>query len=167
MKFEDAVEIILELEGGSKITNDPDDPGGLTKWGISLRAHPELSATGLRRLTKAQAIEIYYEDYWLPVRAGEVPDILRLSLFDSAVNQGVVGAIKILQKALNDLGGKLLVDGVLGPKTIAAVNKVDPLESAAVFLQQRLATYRSLSGAVKFGKGWERRVCKVALRSAE
>ena len=166
MKFEDAVEIILDLEGGSKVTDDPDDPGGLTKWGISLSAHPELGATGIRRLTKVKAIEIYRADYWVPSRAGEVPEILRLPLFDSAVNQGVSGAGKILQRALNELGYRLVVDGVIGPKTIAASKKADALEFAAVFLQQRLITYRSLPGAPKYGEGWERRVLKVALSVA-
>ncbi len=163
MRFEDAVEIILKLEGGSTITNDPNDPGGLTKWGISLRAHPELGATGLRRLTKAEAIEIYRNDYWIPSKADKMPDLLKLPIFDSAVNQGVLGSAKILQKALNDLGKSLVVDGIIGPITLAAIRDSDPIECTALFLQQRLITYRSLSGASRFGKGWERRVLKVAI----
>ncbi|MDQ3232263.1 MAG: hypothetical protein M3Q07_10615 [Pseudobdellovibrionaceae bacterium] len=46
MGFQEAVRLILELEGGGRLVSHPDDPGGLTKYGISLRSHPELGAEG-------------------------------------------------------------------------------------------------------------------------
>jgi lysozyme family protein len=163
MTFDDAMETILKLEGGSKITNDPRDPGGLTKWGISLRANPELTPAGIRKLTKAQAKEIYRAKYWLPSKAKDMPLVMRLPLFDAAVNHGVLGSAKLLQKALNTQGFSLEVDGKIGPKTLAAVKKANSVELAAAFLRQRLIAYRQSQNFDIYGAGWERRILIVAL----
>jgi lysozyme family protein len=163
MTFDESCEQIIRLEGGSKITDDPSDPGGLTKYGISLRANPELGESGIRKLTKAKAKAIYKEKYWTPSRAQDMPDVLRLPLFDSAVNQGVTGSAKLLQRALNELGYGLKVDGKIGPRTMAAVKKANDVELAAVFLRQRILAYRADRNYERFGAGWERRVFIVAL----
>ncbi len=161
--FDEAVETILRLEGGSKITNDPNDPGGLTRYGVSLRANPELGADGIRKLTKAGAKAIYLEKYWKPSKAESLPEVLRLPIFDSAVNQGVTGSAKLLQRALNELGYGLEVDGKIGPRTLAAVKKANALDLAAVFLRQRLIAYRGDRNYQLYGAGWERRVFTIAL----
>jgi hypothetical protein len=57
--FERAVAFVLRHEGG--YVNDPRDPGGETKYGISKRAYPRLDIKGL---TEADAKEIYRRDYW-------------------------------------------------------------------------------------------------------
>ena len=163
MNFKTAMDIILDLEGGSKIVDDQRDPGGLTKWGISIRANPELSEDQLRKLTKAQAIEIYKEKYWNPSFAAKMPSIMKLPLFDAAVNHGVKGSALILQRALNVMGSNLAVDGIIGPKTLEAVKSVDPQELAVIFLQERLNSYRATGNYETFGKGWERRILKVGL----
>lgn len=84
MNFETAIAYVLRYEGS--LSDDKRDPGGLTKFGISQRAYPDLDIAGL---TLNEAKQIYLRDYWWPVRAHELPETLRLVVFDCAVNQGV------------------------------------------------------------------------------
>lgn len=75
-------------------TNDPNDPGGETKWGISKRAHPELN---IKELTIAQALEIYKKDYYdkykefksSPLILDDMPVSYAVAVFDTGVNCGV------------------------------------------------------------------------------
>jgi lysozyme family protein len=165
MSFLDALDLILTLEGGGEITEDPDDPGGLTKWGISLQAHPELGSKGIRALTKEAASDIYWRDYWVKANVSSLPKTLRLSVFDAAVNQGVMKAGELLQKALNSLGAGLKIDGVIGPKTIEASKNLLKRRALEAFLWQRLDHYRDLPHYKKFGRGWEMRLLTIALWS--
>lgn len=63
-QFEQAIAFTLSWEGG--YVNDPNDPGGETKYGISKKSYGHLD---IKNLTVEQAEAIYYEDYWLPSRA--------------------------------------------------------------------------------------------------
>lgn len=67
-------------------TNDPVDPGGETKWGISKRAHPDID---IKSLTKEEALIIYEKEYWLKVGADKMDKRMAIVCFDSAVNCGV------------------------------------------------------------------------------
>jgi hypothetical protein len=84
--FHAAMEFVLKWEGGEKVTKDPDDPGGTTKWGISQRAYPSLN---IEALDKQDAHSIYWTDYWRPFGLDAAPAGLALSIFDAAVNVGV------------------------------------------------------------------------------
>lgn len=75
--------------------NDPDDPGGLTKWGISQRAYPALD---IRNLTQQEAEAIYYRDYWRPCGAQALEWPLSLIHFDAAVNSGLSRAKRFLKQ---------------------------------------------------------------------
>ena len=122
-KFHDfyvIVEDILKREGG--YVNHKNDPGGETKYGIAKRSHPE---EDIKDLTKARAVEIYEQYYWVPSKASKLPDSLMGTYFDMVVNMGQRRAVKILQKACNSKGCKLGVDGLIGRKTIAASKKID------------------------------------------
>jgi lysozyme family protein len=101
--FERAFDFAMEWEGGETITNDPRDPGGLTKWGVALRKHPELTADDIRALTREQASAIYRTDYWNAINADALPPGLALFAFDTAVNCGV----KRTKAWLNGAGGDL------------------------------------------------------------
>ena len=48
MTFDDIIEQVIESEGGSRITKDPLDPGGTTKYGVSQRAYPDLDIEKLQ-----------------------------------------------------------------------------------------------------------------------
>ena len=73
MNFKAAVAIVIDIEGGDKVVNHPDDPGGLTKWGISLRAFPELGEEGIRNLSREGAERLYLARYWIPAFCEEMP----------------------------------------------------------------------------------------------
>ena len=90
--FAVAVGFVLAHEGG--YINDPADPGGETKYGISKRAYPRVD---IKNLTKAQARDIYYRDYWKRVDGDNLPAGLDLAVFDTAVNCGVSVARSFLQ----------------------------------------------------------------------
>ena len=114
------VEDILKREGG--YVNHKNDPGGETKYGIAKRSHPD---EDIKNLKKTRAVEIYEQHYWVPSKASSLPDSLRSTYFDMVVNMGQRRAVKILQKACNSKGCKLVVDGLIGKKTMAASKKID------------------------------------------
>ena len=118
---------IIAREGG--FVNDPDDPGGATKYGVTvhtmrrlgldLNKDGKVDATDVRLLSMVQAQEIFLKHYYYGPGLDRLPESLRPSVFDMYVNAGAQ-AIRILQQLLNDLGIPVAVDGALGPKTIKA-----------------------------------------------
>lgn len=110
--------------------NDPDDPGGATKYGITIhtmrRLGLDLDGDGsitpadVRALTRLQAIDIFLEHYFNRPLIAELPQPLQASVFDMYVNAGA-NAVKILQQLLVDMGYSVSVDGTLGPQSLAAV----------------------------------------------
>jgi lysozyme family protein len=163
MDFKNAVRLVLELEGGGRLALHPRDPGGLTKYGISLRAYPQLGREGIMRLTGADATSIYRRDYWDLLGIERLPDRLKLPVFDGAVNHGQKTVVKLLQRSLRELGANVHVDGELGPRTAAAVNAQDEKRLIVTFLFRRQELYRSLESYNVFGFGWERRIMEVAI----
>ena len=123
----DIADAIVAREGG--YVNDPDDPGGATKWGVTIgtlrRLGRDLTGDGrvttadVKRLSRAQARDIYVEHYFHRPRIGELPEALHASVFDMYVNAGA-NAVRILQRLLCAMGQGVTVDGVIGPQTIAA-----------------------------------------------
>jgi lysozyme family protein len=163
MEFRDAVRIVLELEGGGRLVLHSKDPGGLTKFGISLKAYPQLGRLGISDLTEEEAIAIYRRDYWEALGVDRLPPCLRLALFDTAVNCGTKAAVEILQRALRILGAQVAVDGDLGPLTFGAIINY-PAERVLIhLLLERQRFYRSLGTYSVFGLGWEKRILKVAI----
>lgn len=120
-------EEIIDREGG--YVNDPDDPGGATKYGVTIHTMRRLgldldgdgavTASDVKRLGREQAVEIFLQHYYYKPRIADLPDMLQASLFDMYVNAGN-NAVKILQRLLNRMGERVDVDGAIGPQTIAA-----------------------------------------------
>lgn len=118
---------IVAREGG--FVNDPDDPGGATNHGVTIhtlrRLGLDLTGDGtvdvadVRRLTQAQAVEIFIDQYWRRPGIDRLPDVLQPSVFDMQVNAGA-NAVRLLQRLLRDMGHDVAVDGVIGPQTAAA-----------------------------------------------
>ena len=100
--FQQSVAFVLQQEGG--YVNNPADPGGETKYGISKRAYPQLD---IASLTREQATQIYYTDYWLPSGADSLPQPLALVVFDTAVNLGVSRARELYLESNGDLDSYL------------------------------------------------------------
>ncbi|WP_299140720.1 holin-associated N-acetylmuramidase [uncultured Tateyamaria sp.] len=118
---------IVAREGG--YVNDPDDPGGATNFGVTIhtmrRLGLDLDGDGdvdvrdVKRLTQAQATDIFVTHYFERPLIAELPQTLHATVFDMYVNAGG-NAIKILQRLLTQMGFACVVDGALGPQSIAA-----------------------------------------------
>ena len=122
-------EEIVEREGG--YVNDPDDPGGVTKFGVTLatmrRLGLDLNRDGqvtpsdVRRLTREQARDIFIDHYFNKPGIAQLPGPLQASVFDMYVNAGG-NAVKILQRLLRQMGQDVAVDGTIGPQTVTAAS---------------------------------------------
>ncbi len=130
LTVEQIAEEIVRREGG--YVNDPDDPGGATKWGVTIhtmrRLGLDLDGDGaitpqdVRKLPRAQAVQIFIQHYFEKPGISRLPDVLHASVFDMYVNAGS-NAVKILQNLLLQMGWSVSVDGVIGPQTRKATRE--------------------------------------------
>lgn len=127
--FLEAVTFVLLVEAG--YVNDPRDPGGETKYGISKRAHPE---EDIPNLTRDRARAIYREHYWDALNCDALAWPLSLFVFDAAVQHGPSVARALLSESRGD---------------------------ERVFIGRRLELYASLSTWEHFGRGWVNRVARL------
>jgi len=160
MSFENAFIDTIGLEGG--YSNDPGDPGGETKYGISKKQYPTID---IKNLTQTQAKEIYLKDYWEPLKLDSIPNQrIHAEIFDTGVNCGVTTAIFIAQRAVNFLGLNIDEDGVMGPQTISTVNGLASKDAEALFKALngfQFMRYVQIVGTSKdhrFARGWMRRI---------
>ena len=121
-RFKQIVEITLFRE--KEEADNPEDPGGYTKWGISSKSYPNID---LHALDRDGAIEIYYNDFWKNPRIDAINDNdVAQKIFDCGVYMGSRRMVQILQKSINDTqryGLPVLdIDGLLGFKTECAAN---------------------------------------------
>lgn len=131
---------IVAREGG--YVNDPDDPGGATNYGVTIgtmrRLGRDLNGDGrvdtadVRALTRPQAVAIYVEHYFRRPGVANLPAPVQASVFDMYVNAGA-NAVKLLQRLVTRMGFEARDDGVIGPRTVAAV------KAAAAVAPQHLA----------------------------
>ena len=115
---------IILREGG--FVNDPDDPGGATKYGVTLgtlqrlgldiNSDGRINSRDVRALTKAQAADIFKKQYFDAPKISMLPAPLQPSVYDMYVNAGG-NAVKILQRLLGEFGFDTLADGAIGPNT--------------------------------------------------
>ena len=173
--FNQSYKKVMASEGG--YVHDPDDPGGETYKGVARKMNPSWSGwTIVDRLKREKGfpknldrdadlqgkIEAFYRaGYWAPVRGDEIadPDVAH-AIFDFAVNAGVKTSVAIAQTA-----GRVTADGVMGPVTVAAVNRMDPRVFMALFTLGRIARYMSICEkrptSRKYLYGWIRRSMEV------
>jgi len=159
-KFEDAINVVLQNEG-EKFTNIPGDPGGATKWGITLssaQAHGLCrNEDQLKAVTRQQAVDFYHQYYWSSIYDRINDQSIATKVFDTGVNVGPIAAVQYLQRAVNNLNAAakapaLFVDGHLGPLTLAAVNAVDPVKLLDEFRKLQAAHYESWVSADSFNR---------------
>ncbi|MDP1964004.1 MAG: glycosyl hydrolase 108 family protein [Reyranella sp.] len=176
---------ILRIEGGW--SDDKADNGGATKYGISLRfavaagdidvngdglADLDLNMDGvidghdIRLLTPPIALALYFGHFWIDPGIWKLPRPIDAAVFDQAVNGGTTAAIRLLQRACNRVGGQLVEDGRLGPRTRAGV-------ALAVRGGKLLAAYRACAAERyreiarrdpsqnRFLKGWLNRASEL------
>jgi len=170
--FADFLPILLRFEGG--FVNDPDDPGGATNKGITLKTFQALgpalglqdtSLEALRRISDDDAARLYKRHYWDALEADRIElQPLANLLVDFYVNAGG-NAVRELQRQLNATSQRqpaLREDGVFGPDTAQALRQADPLATYRGLRQRRLGYYERLANAnpklQKFLQGWRNRV---------
>ncbi len=146
----------LRWEGGW--SNDPYDPGGATMHGViqkeydAYRDRKDLPRRTVRQIERAEELEIYRPNYWIPARCDEMPVGVDMLVWDYSVNSGCGQAIKSLQRVLG-----LSIDGHLGSLTMDAVAQAAPLQLIRAYMDERRRFLRSLKTYWRFGKGWEAR----------
>ena len=160
-RFEKIFDYLLKVEGG--YSNDKHDKGGKTKYGITEEDARDFGYKGdMQDLTKDFAKNIYLKKYYLGNKLDKVVnDKMALSVCDFIVNGGAWGAKKA-QAALNELGFDLRVDGILGKKSLAALNEVDENKFLEKYHDLQRRYYRVLAAnkpsQKKFLTGWLNRV---------
>lgn len=173
--FDAALQTVFLHEG--IFSDDADDPGGPTKYGISLRlaeqigdldgdGHLDLDLDcdgdvdvgDIRMMTPDHAATVYYNLFWRK-DSGLLPACIGIKRFNLAVNMGTHQANKLLQRAARSCTGEALIDdGLIGPVTRAAVRESHPLMLLSALRSEAAGFYRLLiaqrPSAEKYRSGW-------------
>jgi lysozyme family protein len=148
LNFDVVFDRVIGIESG--YSNNPNDPGGETKYGISKRSYPNLD---IKNLTREQAKEIYLHDFWNYLEMDSLPQSVVYQLFDFAINSGISTSIRYFQRALG-----VADDGHFGPISRMASRKTNECDMILNLNAERLDFMTRLSNWPNAGKGWARRI---------
>jgi hypothetical protein len=169
------IEEIISREvppGRSPVEHNPNDPGGVTAWGISQAAHPDIDVV---TLTKDDAIRVYWSRYITPTNLHLLNDVRlggRLADFavvcgPGAMSYAVKTTLFLLGKPVNT-GVRLLtvdevkvINGLKGEDRQAFIRLVNSIQGLIFwmgFVQARRAVAEALANPHRrpFLKGWMR-----------
>ena len=185
--FERCQQFTLKWEGG--LSDDPEDKGGLTKYGISWEYLQDMSRSRpsvlrdilgtstvtrqlIKNLTKEQAGALFKFSFWDPFKLDEMPISVALCAYDMNLNHGSFNAMKIMQRACNIMPSvmpKLSVDGKYGPKTRSAMHFMNCPNGIAAIANKRQSFYDAIVAnnpkQKGFIRGWTNR-CNDMKRQA-
>ena len=160
MRFEECLARVLKHESG--YVNDPLDSGGRTNLGVTQRVweefvgHP-VSEADMRALTPEKVGKLYKQKYWNSAYCEVLPKGLDYVVFDFAVNAGTGRSVKTLQQAIG-----VVADGIIGPRTMAAINGANTKNLVAKFSDARTDFYQGIVARkpdqARFIRGWLNRV---------
>lgn len=141
---------------GSDYTDDPNDAGGETKFGVSKAAFPDVD---IANVTYNSAAKIWLDNFWTPNRLEEVGNQeLANKLLNMIGNSNPRVAVGQFQTAINNCGGSIDVDGLIGTVTIDTANSCNPKWLLSVFKNIRIEYYVELvdknPNRVSYLKGW-------------
>jgi lysozyme family protein len=158
--YDEALRRLLIHEGG--YADHPADPGGPTKFGITLadyRRHvkQDANAADIRAMNVAQAKAIYRANYWNALRCDELPAGIDYAVFDYGVNSGIGRSGKVLRRLLGFADATHIVTDAV----IEAARKRDAAALVNAICNERLAFLQRLRTWPVFGRGWTRRVAEV------
>jgi lysozyme family protein len=155
------IDMIL-LSEGSGYTNDPNDAGGPTRYGITLADLQEwhrgvaVTEKDVQQLSRDDAEAIYRVKYLRPFDA--LPDDIRPNVVDMGVNAGVQRAAKLLQQLLG-----ATVDGWIGPETLSLLKTFGD-RLPIMYVAARLIYYEQVIEAkpqnLKWRNGWRNRAIR-------
>lgn len=167
MTTEQAIADLIVREGG--YVDNPLDSGGPTRYGITRATLAvwkgrDVSIDEVKNLSVTEATEIYRMKYVVEPGFGAIKDgDLRALMVDAAANHGPANATRLVQRAL----GGLEVDGVFGPRTLAAVNAASPGKLWLALLAQRIRLYGRIvtntPSQARFAAGWANRVADLLM----
>lgn len=147
--FDDAFAMICGIEG--KYSNNPDDPGGATMFGITERVARKHGYTeDMQNMPIRLAKQLAKVDYWDKFQCDQFDPRIGYLVFSIAYNGG--HPVQWLQKAVG-----VRVDGSIGAQTIAAVRSSDVLKICVSLCSQHIRYYTSLNN-LTFINGWMNRV---------
>ena len=170
--FDVAHEHVCKWEG--YWSDDPDDTGGATKYGVSLKflrsTNTDINDDGTVDRNDVLAVTpeiqktLFKHNFWDNLNLDGWPARVAIVFYDSSVNAGAKQSVKLLQRALN-----VSDDGLYGPETKAALMSCDDLATALRLCDERDKFYRSIAkngNNAKFLRGWLNRVdaCRSVVR---
>lgn len=138
--FKLALEYLFQNEKG--YVNNPNDSGGPTKFGVTQKAYSAfsgrfISEDEIERLTAEDVFPFYEKEYWRPIWAERIKECpIVVAIFDTAVLYGVHTSVKLAQKAIVACDITVLVDGIMGEKTLELLNKLEKQEFILEFYTQ-------------------------------
>jgi lysozyme family protein len=158
-EFLPAIQYVLINEGG--FSDNPNDPGGATNFGILQRDMPDVD---IRTITSEQAVAFYLPNYWGKAPYADIASQqVATKLFDMHVNLGIVSAVRIAQRAVGFQDSD--VDGIMGPKTVQAINTAATASFLAGVMNLLAAHYKALEAKnpklLEFDRGWMARTNKL------
>ena len=118
----------------------------------------------MKNLTRDEATRIYKAQYWDTVRGDDLPVGVDYCTYDYSVNSGPGRAARELQRVVG-----VVVDGVVGPATLAAVSACGKSSQQIVdeICDRRLAFMKGLRVWKRYKNGWSRRVAEVRTKSKQ
>ena len=166
--FELTIPFTHEKEGG--FVHDPDDAGGATNMGVTLKTYaayckrkgyPRPTVERLKNLSEEQWQDIMRTLYWDVIGGDRIQSqSVALAIYDWAVHSGTSTAIKHVQRILG-----VNADGIVGPVTLSAINSASPLPLFGQIKQDRIKFLKSLvvqrPENRKFLNGWLNRVNSI------
>lgn len=166
---------IQRAEGGyQNLVNDSGNYNSLkqrvgTNFGVSAKVYERVigrppTITDMKSITQAEAHQIFKRQFWDAIKADSInSQALAETFADHAINASPKASTKIMQKVLNTVFGKwLVIDGVVGSKTLSAINSVDSIALFNAFSNSRIEYYNRLRDCVHFCKVWHNRVHELA-----
>ena len=160
MSFETSIFFVKDAEGFDN-EGDRTDRGGRTKWRISEKYHPRDKYPEFwSSPTWEEAKKIYFQEYWGPSKASELPEHYQAVHLDCAIHSGVSQAAFILQRGLG-----VADDGKIGPKTISrAWDDYGRVEHILAFRNEYLErVIEKYPEQVAYRVGWSRRLLRLRL----
>lgn len=156
--FKHCLGLVLQSEGG--FVNHPEDPGGMTNLGVTIKTWEDFTGhqadeKTMLDLTPEKVAPLYEQKYWRPCYGEVLPRGLDFVVFSMGVNAGPGRSIKLLQSAVG-----CVPDGIIGPKTRELISNSNNATLISKFSEARREYYRSLKSFPIFGKGWLARVDK-------